>query len=113
MDFVIGLLVLTNWKDETYNSILVIVDRLMKMIYYEPVKVTINALGLAEVIFNMVVQHYRLPNLIVTNKGSFFISKFWLSLCYFLGVKRQLFTAFYSQINDQTKWQNNTMKIYL
>ena len=55
MDFVTGLPVSTDWKGESYNSILVIVDRLTKMVHYEPVKVTINAPGLAEVIVNMVV----------------------------------------------------------
>ncbi len=50
IDFVTGLPVSTNWKGETYDSILVIVDRLTKMVYYEPVKVTIDALALAEVI---------------------------------------------------------------
>ena len=36
--------------------------------YYEPVKVTINALGLAEVIIDMVVWHYNLPDSSVTKK---------------------------------------------
>ena len=55
MDFVIGLPISTDWKGDSYNSILVIVDRLMKMVHYEPVKVTIDAPGLAEVILDMVV----------------------------------------------------------
>ena len=55
MDFVTGLPVSTDWKGESYDSILVIVDRLTKMVYYEPIKVTINAPGLAEVILNVVV----------------------------------------------------------
>ena len=55
MDFVTGLLVSTNWKNETYNSILVIIDRLTKMVHYEPIKITIDVLGLAEVIIKTVV----------------------------------------------------------
>ena len=55
MDFVTGLPISTNWKGESYNSILVIVDRLTKMVHYEPVKVTIDAPGLAEVILDVVV----------------------------------------------------------
>ena len=53
MDFITGLSVSTNWKGETYGSILLIVDRLTKMVNYESVMVTINALGLAEVIINL------------------------------------------------------------
>lgn len=46
----IGLLILANWKNETYNLILVIVDWRIKMVYYEPIKVTIDALGLAKLL---------------------------------------------------------------
>ncbi len=42
MDFVTGLSISTEWKGDSYNSILVIVDRLTKMVNYEPVKVTID-----------------------------------------------------------------------
>ena len=55
MDFVTGLPVLTNWKSESYNSILVIVDKLTKMVHYELVKIMINALGLAKIIIDVVI----------------------------------------------------------
>ena len=64
------------------------------MVHYKPVKVTIDALGQAEVIIDMVVRHHGLPDSIVTNRGSLFASKFWSSLCYFLRVKQRLSTAF-------------------
>ena len=67
MDFVIGLPVFTHWKRESFDSILVIVDRLTKMVYHEPVKVTIDASGLAEVIIDVVVRHNGLPDSIVSN----------------------------------------------
>ena len=76
MDFVTRLLVSTNWKGDNYDSILVIVDRLTKMVHYEPVKVTINALGLAEVIINVVVQYHGLPDSIINDYGAIFTSKF-------------------------------------
>ena len=37
IDFITGLPVSINWKRETYDSILVIVDQLTRMIYYKPV----------------------------------------------------------------------------
>ena len=113
MDFVTGLPVSTNWKGETYDSILVIVDRLTKMVHYEPVKVTIDAPGLAEVILDVVVRHHGLPDSIVSDRGSLFTSKFWSSLCYFLGIKRRLSTAFHPQTDGQTERQNSTMEAYL
>ena len=113
MDFVTGLPILTDWKGDSYNSILVIVDWLTKMVYYKPVKVTIDDPGLVEVIINVVVRHHGLPDLIVTNWGLLFTSKFWSLLCYFLGIKRKLSTAFHPQTDGQTEKQNSTIEAYL
>ncbi len=65
MDFVTGLLISADWKGDSYDSILVIIDLLTKMIYHVLVKVSIDILGLAEMIINMVVCHYRVPESIV------------------------------------------------
>ena len=76
MDFVTGLSILTDWKEDSYDSILVIIDWFTKMVHYKPVKVTIDAPGLAEVIINVVVRHHGLLDLIVIDQGSLFTSKF-------------------------------------
>ena len=112
MDFVTGLPVSTNWKGETYDSILVIVQWLPNMVNYESVKVTIDAPGLAEVIIDVVVRYHGLSDSIVSDRGSVFTSKFWSSLCYFLGIKRRLSTAFHPQTDGQTEKQNSTMEAY-
>ena len=103
MDFVTRLSISANWESNSYNSIPVIVDRLTKMVHYEPVKVTIDTPGLAEVINNVVMRHHGVPELIVTNQGWLSIFKFWFLLCYFLGIKQRLWTAFYPQTNGQTE----------
>ena len=100
MDFVTGLPLSANWKGDSYDSILVIVDRLTKMVHYEPVKVTIDAPGLAEVIIDVVVRHHGLPDSIISDQRAIFTSKFWSSLCYFFGIKRRLSTAFHPQADD-------------
>lgn len=113
MDFVIKLSIFTNWESNSYDLILVIVDWLTKIVYYQLIKFTINTLGLAEVILDVVVHHYGLPNSIISDRGAVFTSNVWSSLCYFFGIKRKLSTAFHLQTNGQTKRQNNTMKAYL
>ncbi len=102
MDFVTGLPISADWKGDSYNSILVIVDRLTKMVHYVPVKVTIDASGLAKVMIDVVVRHHGVPESIVMDRGSLFTSKFWSSLCYFLGIKKKLSTAFHPQMDGQT-----------
>ncbi len=83
------------------------------MVHYVPVKVTIDTPGLAKVIIDVVVRHHGVPESIVTDRGLLFTSKFWSSLCYFLGIKRKLSTAFHPQTNSQTERQNSTMEAYL
>ena len=95
IEFVIGLPILTDWKEDSYDSILVIIDRLIKKVYYKSVKVTINALGLAKIIINIVVKYYSLPDLIITDRGSLFTSRFWSMLCYFLDIKQKISAIFY------------------
>ena len=67
MDFVTSLPISANWKSDSYNLILVIVNWLTKMAYYEPVKMMIDTPGLAEVIINVVVWHHKVSESIVTD----------------------------------------------
>ena len=76
MDLVIELPQSADWRGNSYNSILVIVNWLTKMVHYELVQMTIAASALAEVIVNVVVLHHGLPNFNVSDRGSVFMSKF-------------------------------------
>ena len=82
------------------------------MVYYVSVKVIIIVSGLAEVIIDMIVHHDRILESIVMDQSLFFISEFWFSLCYFLGIKWKQSTTFYSQTNSQTKRKNSVIKVY-
>ena len=113
MDFVTGLPISTDWKGDNYDSILVIIDQLTKMVYYKPVKVTIDAPGQTEVIIDVVVHHHEVLKSIVIDRGLLFTSKFWSLLCYFLGIKKKLSTAFHPLIDGQTERQNSTIEAYL
>ena len=55
MDFVTRLSISADWKRKSYNSVLVIIDWLIKTMHYEPVKVTIDTPGLAKVILDVVI----------------------------------------------------------
>ena len=83
------------------------------MVHYKPIKVTINAPGLINVIVNVVVRHHDFPDVIVTKQRLLFIFKFWSLLYYFLGIKQTYSTTFYPQTDRQTKKQNNIIKAYL
>ena len=76
MDFMIGLPISINWKEDSYNFTLVIVDWLTKMVYYKPVQIIIDAPKLAEVIIDIIMRHHVLLEVIITNQGFLFPSKF-------------------------------------
>ena len=106
MDFVTSLSISANWKDDSYNLILVIIDQLTKIVLYVLVK-------LAKVIINVIMHHHGVSESIVTDWGLFFTFKFWFLLCYFLRIKQKLSIAFYPQTNGQTKMQISMMEAYL
>ena len=53
-----------------------IVNCLTKMVYYKPIKITINVLELVKVIINMVIHYSSIFKSIVINQSLLFISKF-------------------------------------
>ena len=113
MHFITNLPISINSKGNNYNFIPVIIDWLIKMIQQMPVKITINIPKLAKVIINIRVWHYNLNNFIVINKDLVFTLKFWLLLCYFLGITQQLAATFYLQTNCQIKRQSSIIKTYV
>ncbi len=76
MDFITSLLISANWKDDSYDLILVIIDRLTKIIYYKSIKVIIDMSSLAKVIINMIVRYHSISKSIIMNRSLLFISKF-------------------------------------
>lgn len=87
MDFIIGLPVLTNERGETYDSILVIINKFSKIVYCKLVKIIIDALILFDIIIKVVLWHHTLMNSIVNDWDIVFILKFRFWLYYFLGIK--------------------------
>lgn len=45
-----------DWKKDSNNLILIIINWLKKIVYYKSVKVTIDAPGVVEVIIDIVIQ---------------------------------------------------------
>lgn len=55
MDFVTDFLISMDWKQDSYNFILIIVERLTKMVYNKLVQVTLDTANLAEMIMNVII----------------------------------------------------------
>lgn len=87
MDFVIGVPIFIDWKKESYDAILILVDLLTKIVYHELVKITIDVAHWIEIIIDMVVRYHGFSEFNVRNQGLLFTSKFKFLPYYFFGIK--------------------------
>ncbi len=103
----------SKWKEVVYDLILVIVDHYTKMTRYLFMKKTLTVIELAELFFEKIALRYEILNDIIIDKDSLFINAFWSKICYHVKMKWWLSIIFHSQTDDQTEWQNQTLKHYL
>ena len=82
-----------------YNFILVLIDYFIKLIYYYPVRKTIDVIQLTKLLFRIFTQIGPLDN-IIFNKNSIFISKYWSTIYYYLYILYKLSIAFHLQIDS-------------
>jgi len=79
-----------------YDSILVIVDRLMKMVHFIPTTEKKSAEELARLFRNNVWKLYGLPKSIISDRGPQFAAGLMWELNEMLEIKSKLSMAFYS-----------------
>ena len=112
MNFIIELF-FSRYENDIYNAIFVVVDRYLKMTLYIFAKSTWSTEDLADVLFDKMFLIFSEIREVIFDRDSLFISDYWSALCYRIRVKRNLNIAFHSQIDEQTKRQNQTLKHYL
>ena len=75
MDFVTGFPKSKRGND----AIFVVIDKLTKVAHFLPIKESITAAKLAELYTSRIVSLHGIPQLISSERGSIFTSKFWCS----------------------------------
>ena len=98
VDFITKLLVVAE-KD----VILVVCDRLSKMIHFVATTEGTSAEGLARLFWNNVWKLHRLPESVVSDRGPQFAVELTKELNRMLGIETRLSTAFHPQIDGQTE----------
>lgn len=83
MDFVLGL-PKTLWQ---HDSIMVIVDHLLKIAHFIPCRRTYDASKTTVLFLQEVIRLHDIPNTIVSNREVKFMSYFWKTLCAKIGMK--------------------------
>ena len=108
MDFIEGLPLL-----DSYDTILVIVCCLSKMVLFIATHQAIDAKDLAMLFLVHVFSKHGTPSDIISDSGKHFISRFWRSLCQLLGIKANLSTAYHPETDRQTERVNQILEQYL
>lgn len=101
------------YTGKTYDAVLVLVCKLSKFARYIPTTKNLDAEGLADVLWREHICQEGMMRSIISDRGSLFTSRFWTNLCWHLGAKRKLSTAFHPQSDGQTERQNQTLEHYL
>ena len=96
-----------------YDSILVVVDRLTKMVHFIPITEKTLAKGLARLFRDNVWKLHRLPKSIISDRGPQFVAGIMWELNRILGIESKLSTVFYSQTDGQTERVNQELEQYL
>ncbi|MBW0588260.1 hypothetical protein O181_127975 [Austropuccinia psidii MF-1] len=97
----------------SFDSILVVVDRFSKMEIFIPTYGKITALDLAQIFISHLFSKHGLPVSIISDRGSLFFSSFWTQLCQQLKISRDLSTAFHPEMDGKTERVNKILEQYL
>jgi len=108
MDFVVQLP-----SSQGYDAIYVCMDRFTKMAYFMATNSSITAEGTADLYLKNVFNNHGLPEDIVSDRGSQFVSMFTRRLLELVEVKGNRSTAYHPQSDGQTERTNQTMEQYL
>jgi len=100
-------------KSEGYHTILVVIDRLIKMSHFIPCVKDQDAQQFANLFMNEVVRLHRLPHDISIDRGTLFTSNLSEKNTEKLGIERRLSTHFDPQTEGQTEQTNAILAQYL
>jgi hypothetical protein len=106
MNFVTGL----PWTQKGNDSIWVIIDRLTKVAHFIPMKTTFGGATLARIYLKEIVRLHGISRKIMSDRGTQFTSKFWMSLQQSTSTKLDFSTAYHPQSDGQTERVNKVLE---
>ena len=108
VDFITGLP-----EAQGYDAILVVCDRFTKQVHIIPTTKETSSLGLARLYHDHIWKLHRLPNTVISDRGSQFAATFMKELNKILGIETKLSTAYHPQTDGQTERMNQELEQYL
>ncbi|KAJ9519889.1 hypothetical protein QJQ45_014609, partial [Haematococcus lacustris] len=107
MDFIVKL---PKSGERGFDSILVFVDRLSKMVHLVPTKESISAFDMATHFFHEVVRLHGMPASVITDRGPHFNSHFWEHVCALCKVAHYMSSAYHPESDGQTERVNRVIE---
>ena len=96
-----------------YDSIMVIVDKLVKYALMLPFKETWDASQLGFILLDRVVRDHGVPVSITSDRDKLFTSNYWRTLIAGIGTRLRMSTAYHPETDGQTERTNQIMEQYL
>jgi len=106
MDFITGFPRIMRQHD----SIIVVVDRLIKVEHFIPVKSTFSVSDVAQVFIRDVVKLHGVPKKIVSDMDAKFTSKFWKELFAGSGTELAFSKTYHSQTDEHIEMVNKILE---
>lgn len=100
-------------SSNSYDAVLVVVDRLTKMAHFVPCNTTLDSQTFARLYRDSIFRLHGLPESVISDRGSIFTSEYTKNLCKLLSIRSHLSTAFHPQTDGQTERVNAILEQYL
>lgn len=95
------------------TAILVVVDCLSKQAHFSALTPQFTAIHVTEVFVRDIIRLHGIPNSLVSDRDSIFISKFWQELFRLQGTQLSMSSAYHPQTDGQTEIVNRYLEDYL
>jgi len=100
-------------SSSSFDTILVIVDRLSKQAIFIPTHDTITSAELARLFVTHVFSKHGVPSHVTSDRGSEFVSYFFRSLGTALDMRLHFTSGYHPEANSQAEQTNQTLEQYL
>ena len=93
-----------------FDSLLVMVDYLTKMMVLRPTHGTATAVDTAKIVMDAVVRVHGVPRVIVSDRDPKFTSNFWREICRSMGTSLAMSSGYHPQTDGQTERANRSIE---